>query len=34
MFSRLTAKKWLIAAVVPVVFGAYYAFALDRKSVV
>ena len=32
MFSRLTAKKWLIAAVVPAVFGAYYAFALPGHS--
>jgi serine protease Do len=28
MFSKLTARKWLIAAVVPAVFGVYYAFGL------
>ena len=32
MFSRLTARKWLVAAVVPAVFGVYYAFALPGHS--
>ena len=32
MFSRLTARKWLIAAVVPAVFGVYYAFALPSYT--
>ena len=32
MFSRLTARKWLVAAVVPAVFGAYYTFALPGHS--
>jgi serine protease Do len=32
MFSRLTARKWLSAAVVPAVFGLYYAFALPGHS--
>ena len=32
MFSRLTARKWLIAAVIPAVFGVYYAFALPGHS--
>ena len=32
MFSRLTARKWLIAAVVPAVFGVYYAVALPGHS--
>ncbi len=33
MFSKLTARKWLIAAVVPAVFGVYYAFALPGHTV-
>ncbi len=32
MFSRLSAKKWLVAAVVPAVFGVYYAFALPGHT--
>ena len=32
MFSRLTARKWLIAAVVPAMFGVYYAFALPGHT--
>jgi serine protease Do len=32
MFSRLTARKWLIAAVVPAVFGVYYVFALPGHT--
>jgi len=32
MFARLSARKWLIAAVVPAVFGVYYAFALPGHT--
>lgn len=32
MFSRLTAKKWLSAAVIPAVFGLYYVFALPGHT--
>ena len=32
MFSRLTARKWLIAAVVPAVFGVYYVLALPGHT--
>jgi serine protease Do len=32
MFSRLTARKMLIAAVIPAVFGVYYAFALPGHT--
>jgi len=32
MFSRLTARKWLVAAVLPAVFGVYYAFALPGQT--
>lgn len=32
MFSRVTAKKWLSAAVIPAVFGLYYAFALPGHA--
>ena len=32
MFSRLTARKMLVAAVVPAVFGVYYAFALPGNA--
>jgi serine protease Do len=32
MLSRLTARKWLVAAVVPAVFGVYYAFALPGHT--
>ncbi len=33
MFSRLTAKKWLVAALIPAAFGAYYEFALPGHKV-
>ena len=32
MLSRLTARKFLIAAVIPAVFGVYYAFALPGHT--
>jgi serine protease Do len=32
MFSRLTARKMLVAAVVPAVFGVYFAFALPGHT--
>ena len=32
MFSRLTARKMLVAAVIPAVFGVYYAFALPGHT--
>src|SRR5258708_3596269 len=32
MFSRLTARKMLAAAVIPAVFGVYYAFALPGHT--
>jgi serine protease Do len=32
MFSRLSAKKLLAAAVIPAVFGVYYSFALPNHS--
>ncbi len=32
MLSSLTTRKWLIAAVVPAVFGVYYAVALPGHS--
>ncbi len=32
MFSRFTARKLLIAAVIPAVFGAYYVFALPGHT--
>jgi serine protease Do len=32
MFSRLTARKFLAAAVIPAVFGVYYAFALPGHT--
>jgi serine protease Do len=32
MFPKLTAKKWLSAAVIPAVFGLYYAFALPGHT--
>ena len=34
MFSRLKAKKWLIAALVPAVFGVYYEFVLPDHTIV
>jgi serine protease Do len=32
MFSRLTARKMLVAAVIPAVFGVYYTFALPGHT--
>lgn len=32
MFSRLNPRKWLIAAVIPAVFGMYYALALPGHT--
>jgi serine protease Do len=32
MLSRLTARKFLVAAVIPAVFGVYYAFALPGHT--
>ncbi|HXF18321.1 MAG TPA: Do family serine endopeptidase [Burkholderiales bacterium] len=34
MFSKLKARKWLIAALVPAVFGVYYEFALPGHTTV
>ncbi|MFL6579141.1 MAG: Do family serine endopeptidase [Burkholderiales bacterium] len=34
MFSKLKARKWLIAALVPAVFGVYYEFALPDHTTV
>jgi len=34
MFSKLKARKWLIAALVPAVFGVYYEFALPQHATV